>query len=212
MSKLVSVILTGGKSSRMGYENKSFLKIKDKCFIEILIESLQGKSNDIIINANRDISKYKIFGYKVVSDKIGGYKGPLAGLHSALDLYKNSKEDLWFALFPTDAPIINTGIIDNFISITEKKSKVYICKIDNIIEPMFSFWSSKIFTELNSTRSLSIFCSTSGVDKILAMFLSFGYFSAKNSFSSPSTTVYKFAGSICLCTSNINFKPAYISA
>ena len=65
MSKLVSVILTGGKSSRMGYENKSFLKIKDKYFIEILIESLQGKSNDIIINANRDISKYKIFGYKV---------------------------------------------------------------------------------------------------------------------------------------------------
>ena len=149
MSKLVSVILTGGKSSRMGYENKSFLKIKDKSFIEILIESLQEKSHEIIINANRDISKYKIFGYKVVSDKIGGYKGPLAGLHSALDLYKNSKEDLWFALFPTDAPIINTGIIDNFISITEKKSKVYICKIDNIIEPMFSFWSSKIFTELN---------------------------------------------------------------
>ena len=70
-------------------------------------------------------------------------------LHSALELYKNSKEDLWFALFPTDAPIINTGIIDNFSSIKEKKNKVYICKIDNIIEPMFSFWSSKIFTELN---------------------------------------------------------------
>ena len=30
MSKLVSVILTGGKSSRMGYVNKSFLKIKGK--------------------------------------------------------------------------------------------------------------------------------------------------------------------------------------
>ena len=149
MTKLISVILTGGKSSRMGYENKSFLKIKDKSFIEILTESLKYKSHEIIINANRDINKYKVFGYKVVSDKIDGYKGPLAGLHSALDLYKNSKEDLWFALFPTDAPIINTGIIDNFFSITEKKNKVYICKIDNIIEPMFSFWSSKIFLELN---------------------------------------------------------------
>ena len=149
MTKLISVILTGGKSSRMGYENKSFLKIKDKSFIEILTESLKFKSHEIIINANRDINKYKVFGYKVVSDKIDGYKGPLAGLHSALDLYKNSKEDLWFALFPTDAPIINTGIIDNFFSITEKKNKVYICKIDNIIEPMFSFWSSKIFLELN---------------------------------------------------------------
>ena len=149
MTKLISVILTGGKSSRMGFENKSFLKIKDKSFIEILTESLKYKSHEIIINANRDINKYKVFGYKVVSDKIDGYKGPLAGLHSALDLYKNSKEDLWFALFPTDAPIINTGIIDNFFSITEKKNKVYICKIDNIIEPMFSFWSSKIFLELN---------------------------------------------------------------
>ena len=149
MTKLISVILTGGKSSRMGYENKSFLKIKDKSFIEILTESLKYKSHEIIINANRDINKYKVFGYKVVSDKIDGYKGPLAGLHSAIDLYKNSKEDLWFALFPTDAPIINTGIIDNFFSITEKKNKVYICKIDNIIEPMFSFWSSKIFLELN---------------------------------------------------------------
>ena len=149
MTKLISVILTGGKSSRMGYENKSFLKIKDKSFIEILTESLKYKSHEIIINANRDINKYKVFGYKVVSDKIDGYKGPLAGLHSALDLYKNSKQDLWFALFPTDAPIINTGIIDNFFSITEKKNKVYICKIDNIIEPMFSFWSSKIFLELN---------------------------------------------------------------
>ena len=153
MTKLISVILTGGKSSRMGYENKSFLKIKDKSFIEILTESLKFKSHEIIINANRDINKYKVFGYKVVSDKIDGYKGPLAGLHSALDLYKNSKEDLWFALFPTDAPIINTGIIDNFFSITEKKNKVYICKIDNIIEPMFSFWSSKIFLELNEVLS-----------------------------------------------------------
>ena len=149
MSKLISVILTGGKSSRMGYENKSFLKIKDKSFIEILIESLKEKSDEIIINANRDISNYEDFGYKVVSDKFDGYRGPLAGLHSAIDLYKNSKEDLWFALFPTDAPIINTGIIDNFISITEKKNKVYICKINNIIEPMFSFWSSKIYVNLN---------------------------------------------------------------
>ena len=31
MSKLISVILTGGKSSRMGYENKSFLKF-NQCY------------------------------------------------------------------------------------------------------------------------------------------------------------------------------------
>ena len=85
MSKLISVILTGGKSSRMGYENKSFLKFNNKNFIEILTNSLKDKSYEIIINANRDIQKYEELGYRVVKDKIEGYKGPLAGLHSALD-------------------------------------------------------------------------------------------------------------------------------
>ena len=51
MSKLISVILTGGKSSRMGYENKSFLKFNNKNFIEILTNSLKDKSYEIIINA-----------------------------------------------------------------------------------------------------------------------------------------------------------------
>ena len=150
MSKLISVILTGGKSSRMGYENKSFLKFNNKNFIEILTNSLKDKSYEIIINANRDIQKYEELGYRVVKDKIEGYKGPLAGLHSALDLYKNADEDLWFALFPTDAPIINTKIIDIFLSISKKNNNAYISKINNIIEPMFSFWSLKIYKNLEN--------------------------------------------------------------
>ena len=150
MSKLISVILTGGKSSRMGHENKSFLKFNNKNFIEILTNSLKEKSDEIIINANRDIQKYEELGYRVVKDKIEGYKGPLAGLHSALDLYKNIDEDIWFALFPTDAPIINTKIIDIFLSISKKNNNAYISKINNIIEPMFSFWSLNIYKNLEN--------------------------------------------------------------
>ena len=150
MSKLISVILTGGKSSRMGHENKSFLKFNNKNFIEILTNSLKEKSDEIIINANRDIQKYEELGYRVVKDKIEGYKGPLAGLHSALDLYKNKDEDLWFALFPTDAPIINTKLIDIFLSISKKNNNAYISKINNIVEPMFSFWSLKIYKNLEN--------------------------------------------------------------
>ena len=41
-NKLISVILTGGKSSRMNYLNKSFLKINDQFFIEKIIDSFGG--------------------------------------------------------------------------------------------------------------------------------------------------------------------------
>ena len=39
--KLISVILTGGKSSRMNNQNKSFLKIKQINFIENIVNSLK---------------------------------------------------------------------------------------------------------------------------------------------------------------------------
>ena len=54
-NKLISVILTGGKSSRMNYLNKSFLKISDQFFIEKIINSLKEKTEIVCINANNDI-------------------------------------------------------------------------------------------------------------------------------------------------------------
>ncbi len=152
---LISVILTGGKSSRMNYQNKSFLKIGENLFIEKIILTLEKKFSKILINANSDINKYKKFNLEIIEDKISGYKGPLAGLHSAMYHYKDTNEDLWFALFPTDAPIINLKLIDIFIKcLNTKRQRIdkklaFISKIDDSIEPMFSFWSIKSFPHLD---------------------------------------------------------------
>ena len=54
MSKsVVGAILTGGKSSRMNYINKSFLNINNKDFIEIIINTLSKRLEKIYINANQ---------------------------------------------------------------------------------------------------------------------------------------------------------------
>ncbi len=147
--KLISVILTGGKSSRMNNQNKSFLKIKQINFIENIVNSLKEKTSLICINANKDFEEYKYLGLKVIEDKIKGYKGPLAGLHSAMNYYKDTYENVWFAIFPTDAPIINTDLIDLFYLQNKSKVKAFICKINNNIEPMFSFWSLDCFNHLD---------------------------------------------------------------
>lgn len=83
MSDLIITVLTGGRSSRMNFQNKSFLKIYDKTIIEILLDQLKKLECKIIINVNDDLDKYSNFGYELVSDEIKGRKGPLAGLHSA---------------------------------------------------------------------------------------------------------------------------------
>mgnify|MGYP002045223972 FL=1 len=146
---LISVILTGGKSSRMNFKNKSFLKLDNKFFIENIIADLEQKVSKIIINANNDIDKYQYLNLEIVRDKISGYKGPLAGLHSAMYNYQNTKEDLWFAILPTDAPIINSDYIDLFKVQDKIKEMAFISKINGSVEPMFSFWSIKSFSYLD---------------------------------------------------------------
>ena len=37
--KKSAVILSGGKNSRMGYETKAFLKLNDRKFIDLIIET-----------------------------------------------------------------------------------------------------------------------------------------------------------------------------
>ena len=146
---LISVILTGGKSSRMNFQNKSFLKLGKKFFIEKIISSLEKKVSKIIINANNDIDKYQYLNLEIVKDKVTGYKGPLAGLHSAMYNYQNTKEDLWFAILPTDAPIINSDYIELFKLQDKIKEMAFISKINGSTEPMFSFWSIKSFSYLD---------------------------------------------------------------
>ena len=141
--------MTGGKSSRMNFQNKSFLKLDNKFFIENIIANLEPKVSKIIINANNDIDKYQYLNLEIVRDKISGYKGPLAGLHSAMYNYQNTKEDLWFAILPTDAPIINSDYIDLFKVQDKIKEMAFISKINGSVEPMFSFWSIKSFSYLD---------------------------------------------------------------
>ena len=141
--RIVGAILTGGKSSRMNFINKSFLNVNNKVFIEIIINTLSKRLEKIYINANQDIEKYQKFNRPIVSDLIKGFKGPLAGLHSIMKQFEDDKSDIWFALVPTDAPFIPIEYIDNFIKHPHGNNSVFISRINNKIEPMFSFWSIK---------------------------------------------------------------------
>lgn len=155
MSNLIITVLTGGRSSRMNFQNKSFLKIYDKTIIEILLDQLKKLECKIIINVNDDLDKYSNFGYELVSDEIKGRKGPLAGLHSVMNIYKKSKKNIWFALLPTDAPVINLNLFKEFEKIPKKIKNSYISKIDGKIEPMFSFWSIKSYEKLDRILKLN---------------------------------------------------------
>lgn len=109
MKKINGIILSGGKSSRMG-EDKALLKVGTKSIIEIMIAKLKPFCNKIIISAD-ETEKYSQFGYKVVPDKFKN-SGPLAGIYSSL-LESNTERNF---VISCDLPLVSQNIIERLIS------------------------------------------------------------------------------------------------
>lgn len=112
--KINSIILSGGRSSRMG-EGKALMKVGAKTIIEIIIEKLKPFCNEIIISAD-DLEKYSEFGYKVVPDKFKN-SGPLAGIYSSL-LESNTEKNF---IISCDLPLVSSAVIERLIKIETGK-------------------------------------------------------------------------------------------
>ena len=82
--KVTGIVLAGGMGRRMGGVDKGLVTFQGKPLVAHVLERLRPQVDEILVNANRETDTYAKFGYPVVSDAIGGFAGPLAGLHAGL--------------------------------------------------------------------------------------------------------------------------------
>ena len=68
----------------MGGVDKGLQLLHGKAMAAHVIERLAPQVDEILINANQNLDAYARFGHRVVPDAIGGFAGPLAGLHAGL--------------------------------------------------------------------------------------------------------------------------------
>jgi len=79
--KAAAIILSGGKSSRMG-TNKALLTINEQTNIERMADQLKTHFEELILVTNEP-QDYQFLRLKTVTDQYPGM-GPLAGLHAGL--------------------------------------------------------------------------------------------------------------------------------
>ena len=125
---ITSIILAGGKSSRMG-RNKSFLKVGDKTIIERVRNLLQGIFQNVILITN-DPEEYKILGLPMFED-VYKYKGPLAGIHSGL---VHSATDINF-IISCDIPFMTGKMIKYLVDYRTGKL-ITIAKADGFVQQL----------------------------------------------------------------------------
>ena len=107
MTGVSGIVLAGGRGSRMGGVDKGLQPLRGRPMIEWVLERLAPQVADVIINANQNIPQYESYGHRVVADEIGGFAGPLAGLHAGL---KFAAHPLVVTV-PCDSPFLPSDLV-----------------------------------------------------------------------------------------------------
>ncbi len=79
-----AVILSGGAGSRLGGVDKGLQIFRSKTLIEHVIEVIEPQVDEVHICANRNLERYRAFGFTVHTDQHTEYQGPMSGIYSVL--------------------------------------------------------------------------------------------------------------------------------
>jgi molybdopterin-guanine dinucleotide biosynthesis protein A len=107
MSAVSGVVLAGGQGRRMGGVDKGLQSLRGKPMVGWVVARFKSQVEEIIINANQNLELYRAFGYRVVADEIGGFAGPLAGLHAGL----SAAAYPLVATVPCDSPFLPADLV-----------------------------------------------------------------------------------------------------
>ena len=144
-SSVTGLILAGGKGSRMGGVDKGLQAFRGKRLVDHVYERLAPQVGGIIINANQNHEEYKTFGVRVVSDAIGGYAGPLAGLHAGLSVSRRP----FLASVPCDSPFLPADLIERlYHRIDETGAELAVAKTGEQPHPVFSLMRRGVLDHL----------------------------------------------------------------
>lgn len=105
---ITGLILAGGRAQRMGGIDKGLIPFCGKPLIESAISKLKPQTQTIIINANRNITKYASYGYPVIMDETPDFSGPLAGFSIGLKACKTP----FLLTSPCDSPLLPSNLAE----------------------------------------------------------------------------------------------------
>jgi molybdopterin-guanine dinucleotide biosynthesis protein A len=143
---ITTLILAGGRGTRMGGQDKGLIPVSGKPAIEHVLGRLHPQSQ-IIISANRNLNRYLDYGHRVVEDSISDFPGPLAGILAGLDAC-----DTHFLLtIPVDTPFISNDFPARMKICVERNCvQACVAEYKGQMEPMFSLLHRSLIDSLRA--------------------------------------------------------------
>lgn len=142
---ITGLILAGGMGRRMGGRDKGLQPFRGKPMAAWSIERLAPQVDALLINANQNLEAYAAFGYPVLPDRIGGFAGPLAGLHTGL----LAAQTPLLVTVPCDSPFLPQDLVARLLgALNGRGAELAVAKTGNQPHPVFSLVRREVLESL----------------------------------------------------------------
>lgn len=143
---ITAVVLAGGRARRMGGEDKGLVEVAGKPMVAHTIDVLRPQTAEVVVNANRNADAYRtITGCRVISDTVGGFAGPLAGMASAL----GASETPLLLTAPCDSPLVTSELGPRlFAAIDHDGAEIAVAHDGERMQPVFALLTRGLLPDL----------------------------------------------------------------
>jgi len=142
---VTGIVLAGGQGRRMGGVDKGLQPLRGKPMIEWVLERLKPQVAEVVVNANQNIEKYEVYGHRVVRGEIGGFAGPLAGLHAGLKFARHPI----VVTVPCDSPFLPADLVAR-LQAALGENQLAVAKTGEQPHPVFSLMKRDVRESLEA--------------------------------------------------------------
>ncbi len=144
---ITGLILAGGLGRRMRGQDKGLLPFRGKPLVEQITQRLAPQVGALLINANRNLTRYQALGYPVISDRLPGFLGPLAGVLTGLQAIQTP----YLLTVPCDVPDLPADLAEKLSQALQTQNALLSVAWDGKrFHPVFSLLHRALLPDLQT--------------------------------------------------------------
>lgn len=144
---VTGIVLAGGMGRRMGGVDKGLVLLSGQPMVAHVLARLAPQVGALVINANQNPERYAAFGHPVVPDDVGGFAGPLAGLHAGMSRATTP----YVATAPCDSPFLPDDLVARLAAgMTRERAQLAVAHTFAQPHPVFALVERSVFPHLTA--------------------------------------------------------------
>ena len=129
----------------MGGVDKGLVDLDGRPMAAHVLARLAPQVGEVLINANQNLDRYRALGHPVVPDEVGGFAGPLAGLHAGLTRATRPHA----VTVPCDSPFLPADLVARLAAALEREhAELAVARTFDQPHPVFALVRRDLLADL----------------------------------------------------------------